>query len=137
MPERTFQKAKKYDCCQSWLRRHIMPLAMKAHHAPKNVLWVRRQQEIRDRTLEGQYHRMAALNLLDATVIHRNTGRLDEVVVERTDANLCGTKPTMSGVLFKTPSKTGRIKSVRKRCHISPRGRFLPHSKVSLDETAL
>jgi TnpA family transposase len=59
-----------------------------AHHALKNALRIGRQGEIRDRTAEGQHYRMAALNLLAATVIHWNTARLGEAVVERQDAEL-------------------------------------------------
>jgi TnpA family transposase len=59
-----------------------------AHHALKNALRIGRQGEIRDRTAEGQYYRMAALNLLAAIVIYWNTARLGEAVAERKDAGL-------------------------------------------------
>ncbi|MGJ8624137.1 MAG: Tn3 family transposase [Yoonia sp.] len=59
-----------------------------AHHALKNALRIGRQGEIRDRTIEGQHYRMAALNLLATIVIYWNTARLGEAVVQRQDAGL-------------------------------------------------
>lgn len=63
-------------------------LSGEAHHALKNALRIGRQGEIRDRTAEGQHHWMAALNRLAAILIHWNTARLGEAVVERQDAGL-------------------------------------------------
>ena len=51
-----------------------------AHHALKNALRIGHQGEIRDRSTEGQHHRMAGLNLLAASVIYWNTGRPGEAV---------------------------------------------------------
>ena len=59
-----------------------------AHHALKDALRIGRQGEIRDRTVEGQHFRMAALNLLAAIVIYWNTARLGEAVAQRRRAKL-------------------------------------------------
>ncbi len=47
-----------------------------AHQA----LWIGRQSEIRDRSSEGQYYRLAGLNLLAAIVIYWNNAHLGEAV---------------------------------------------------------
>ena len=47
-----------------------------------------RQGEIRDRSSEGQYYRMAGLNLLAAIVIYWNTAHLGEAVRQRKHAGL-------------------------------------------------
>ena len=57
-----------------------------AHHALKNALRIGRQGEIRDRSSEGQHHRMAGLNLLAAIVIYWNTAHLGEAVRQRKHA---------------------------------------------------
>lgn len=51
-----------------------------AHHALKRAINFNRLGEIRDRTSEGQQHRIAALNFLAAIVIYWNTWRLGEIV---------------------------------------------------------
>jgi TnpA family transposase len=51
-----------------------------AHHALKRAINFNRLGEIRDRTSEGQQHRIAALNFLAAVVIYWNTWRLGEIV---------------------------------------------------------
>ena len=53
-----------------------------AHHALKRAISLGRRGEIRDRSSEGQHHRMAGLNLLAAAVIHWNTRQLGHVVRE-------------------------------------------------------
>jgi hypothetical protein len=47
-----------------------------------------RQGEIRDRTAEGQYYRMAGLNLLAAIIIYWNTKHLGHAVAARHRAGL-------------------------------------------------
>ena len=47
-----------------------------------------RQGEIRDRSSEGQYYRMAGLSLLAAIVIYWNTAHLGEAVRQRKHAGL-------------------------------------------------
>jgi TnpA family transposase len=42
--------------------------------------------EIRDRTTEGQHHRIAALNLLAAIIIYWNSWKLGEVVARTVEA---------------------------------------------------
>lgn len=54
-----------------------------AHHAFKNALHLGRQGKIRDRTTEGQYYRIARLNLLTAIIIYRNTLYLRHAVKVR------------------------------------------------------
>lgn len=51
-----------------------------AHHALKRAISFNRRGEIHDRTAEGQHHRMAALNLLAAVIIHWNTRQLGDIV---------------------------------------------------------
>ncbi len=53
-----------------------------AHHALKRAISLGRRGEIRDRSSEGQHHRMAGLNLLAAAVIHWNTRELGRLVAE-------------------------------------------------------
>lgn len=53
-----------------------------AHHALKRAISLGRRGEIRDRSSEGQHHRMAGLNLLAAAVIHWNTRQLGRLVGE-------------------------------------------------------
>src|SRR3712207_6860107 len=43
-----------------------------AHHALKRAIACNRRGEIRDRSTEGQHHRVAGLNLIAAAVIHWN-----------------------------------------------------------------
>ena len=57
-----------------------------AHHALKRAIAFNRRGEIRDRSTEGQHHRVAGLNLIAATVIHWNTRQLGRIVAERTAA---------------------------------------------------
>jgi TnpA family transposase len=57
-----------------------------AHHALKRAISLGRRGEIRDRSSEGQHHRMAGLNLLAAAVIHWNTRHLGRLVAELTAA---------------------------------------------------
>ena len=57
-----------------------------AHHALKRAIALGRRGEIRDRSSEGQHHRMAGLNLVAAAIIHWNTRRLGQLVTERTAA---------------------------------------------------
>lgn len=59
-----------------------------AHHALKNALRIGRQGEIRDRTAEGQYYRMAGLNLLAAIIIYWNAKHLGHAVALRRRAGL-------------------------------------------------
>ena len=56
--------------------------------ALKSALRIGRQGEIRDRSSEGQHHRMAGLNLLATIVIHWNTAHLGESVRQRKLAGL-------------------------------------------------
>ena len=51
-----------------------------AHHALKRAISFHRRGEIRDRTSDGQHHRIAALNLLAAIIIYWNSWKLGEVV---------------------------------------------------------
>lgn len=51
-----------------------------AHHALKRAISIGRRGEIRDRSSEGQHHRMAGLNLLAAAIIHWNTRQLGRLV---------------------------------------------------------
>lgn len=53
-----------------------------AHHALKRAISLGRRGEIRDRSSEGQHHRMAGLNLLAAAVIHWNTRQLGRLVAD-------------------------------------------------------
>ena len=69
-------------------RAHIGLNKGESHHALKNALRIGRQGEIRDRSTEGQYYRMAGLNLLAAIVIYWNTVRLGEAVRQRKRAGL-------------------------------------------------
>lgn len=55
-----------------------------AHHALKRAINFNRRGEIRDRTAEGQHHRMAALNLLTAIIVHWNTQKIGDIVTELT-----------------------------------------------------
>ena len=55
-----------------------------AHHALKRAIALGRRGEIRDRSAEGQHHRMAGLNLVAAAIIHWNTRQLGTVVADRT-----------------------------------------------------
>ena len=57
-----------------------------AHHALKRTFALGRRGEIRDRSAEGQHHRMAGLNLVAAAIIHWNTRQLGTVVADRTTA---------------------------------------------------
>ena len=57
-----------------------------AHHALKRAIALGRRGEIRDRSAEGQHHRMAGLNLVAAAIIHWNTRQLGQLVAERTIA---------------------------------------------------
>jgi TnpA family transposase len=57
-----------------------------AHHALKRAIAFNRRGEIRDRSTEGQHHRVAGLNLIAAAVIHWNTRQLARIVAERTAA---------------------------------------------------
>ncbi|NTJ35884.1 transposase [Agrobacterium rhizogenes] len=54
-----------------------------AHHALKRAVSFKRRGEIRDRTSEGQKHRIAGLNLLTAIIIYWNTWKLGEIVAEQ------------------------------------------------------
>ena len=54
----------------------------------KNALRIGRQGEIRDRTVEGQHYRVAALNLLAAIIIYWNTKHLGHAVESRRRAVL-------------------------------------------------
>ena len=54
-----------------------------AHHALKRAIALGRRGEIRDRSAEGQHHRMAGLNLVAAAIIHWNTRQLGQVVAKR------------------------------------------------------
>lgn len=54
-----------------------------AHHALKRAVNFNRRGEIRDRTSEGQQHRIASLNLLTAIIIYWNTWKLGEIVAEQ------------------------------------------------------
>ena len=54
-----------------------------AHHALKNAIRIGRQGEIRDRTSEGQRHRIAGLNLLAAVIIYWNTKHLGNIIAKR------------------------------------------------------
>ena len=51
-----------------------------AHHALKRAISFHRRGEIRDRTSDGQHHRIAALNLLAAIIIYWNSWKLGEVL---------------------------------------------------------
>jgi len=51
-----------------------------AHHALKRAIAFNRRGEIRDRSTEGQHHRMAGLNLTAAAIIHWNTRQLGHIV---------------------------------------------------------
>lgn len=57
-----------------------------AHHALKRAVALGRHGEIRDRSSEGQHHRMAGLNLVAAAIIHWNTRQLGSIVAERSSA---------------------------------------------------
>src|SRR5512134_338661 len=57
-----------------------------AHHALKRAISFHRRGEIRDRTSDGQHHRIAALNLLAAIIIYWNSWKLGEVVARRVEA---------------------------------------------------
>lgn len=57
-----------------------------AHHALKRAIAFGRRGEIRDRSSEGQHHRMAGLNLVAAAIIHWNARQLGTVVAERAAA---------------------------------------------------
>ena len=57
-----------------------------AHHALKRAIAFARRGEIRDRSAEGQHHRMAGLNLVTAAIIHWNTRQLGQIVAKRTAA---------------------------------------------------
>jgi TnpA family transposase len=57
-----------------------------AHHALKRAIAFNRRGEIRDRSSEGQHHRVAGLNLIAAAIIHWNTRQLGRIVAERTAA---------------------------------------------------
>ncbi|WP_244935233.1 Tn3 family transposase, partial [Acuticoccus sediminis] len=57
-----------------------------AHHALKRAIAFGRRGEIRDRSAEGQHHRMAGLNLVTAAIIHWNTRQLGQIVANRTAA---------------------------------------------------
>lgn len=57
-----------------------------AHHALKRAISFHRRGEIRDRTSEGQHHRIAALNLLAAIIIYWNSWKLGEVVARLVEA---------------------------------------------------
>jgi len=59
-----------------------------AHHALENALRIERQDEIRDRTAEGQHYRMVGLNLLAAIIIYWNTKHLGQAVAARRRAGL-------------------------------------------------
>ena len=54
-----------------------------AHHALKRAISFHRRGEIRDRSGEGQHHRIAGMNLLAAIIIFWNTMKLGEVVNSR------------------------------------------------------
>ncbi|QFI69855.1 Mobile element protein [Sinorhizobium alkalisoli] len=54
-----------------------------AHHALKRAVNFNRRGEIRDRSSEGQQHRIAGLNLLTAIIIYWNTWTLGEIVAEQ------------------------------------------------------
>ncbi|MGH0002591.1 Tn3 family transposase [Pseudovibrio ascidiaceicola] len=59
-----------------------------AHHALKRAICFNRKGEIRDRSREGQQHRIAGLNLLTAIVIYWNTLKLSEAVGVRLESNV-------------------------------------------------
>ena len=54
-----------------------------AHHALKRAIALGRRGEIRDRSAEGQHHRIAGLNLVAAAIIHWNTRQLGRIIAER------------------------------------------------------
>jgi TnpA family transposase len=54
-----------------------------AHHALKRAVNFNRRGEIRDRTTEGQQHRIASLNLLTAIIIYWNTWKLGKIVADQ------------------------------------------------------
>ena len=54
-----------------------------AHHALKRAVSFNRRGEIRDRTSEGQQHRIASLNLLTAIIIYWNTWKLGKIVADQ------------------------------------------------------
>lgn len=57
-----------------------------ARHALKRAISFNRRGEIRDRTSEGQHHRIAGLNLLAAIIIYWNTWKLGEIVARMVEA---------------------------------------------------
>ncbi|RAX37839.1 Tn3 family transposase [Rhizobium tropici] len=57
-----------------------------AHHALKRAVNFNRRGEIRDRSSEGQQHRIAGLNLLTAIIIYWNAWKLGEIVAEQIDS---------------------------------------------------
>ena len=57
-----------------------------AHHALKRAISFHRRGEIRDRTSDGQHHRIAALNLLAAIIIYWNSWKLGDIVARRVEA---------------------------------------------------
>ena len=54
-----------------------------AHHVLKRAVNFNRRGEIRDRTSEGQQHRIASLNLLTAAIIYWNTWKIGEIVADQ------------------------------------------------------
>ena len=59
-----------------------------AHHALKRAICFNRRGEIRDRTSQGQIHRIAGLNLLTAIIIYWNTWKLGEIVEKMAKAGM-------------------------------------------------
>ena len=69
-----------------------------AHHSLKRAISFNRRGEIRDRTSEGQHHRMAGLNLLAAIIIHWNTREIGRVVGELDHRGECPDPALLSHV---------------------------------------